>query len=105
MSKRIAQGDDVMEDALGTYEPTIRSPKVMETVRLLRHLRRAKAKSDTEIISELEEDAAGVDADILEEAQAVINGVKAKSRMRWEAVSLTETEPQQSGDIIDWATK
>ena len=107
MSKKIVEGDDMMEDTLGIYEPTIRRSKVMETVKLLRHLGRAKAKKanrDTELISELEDEAAGVDADVLEEAQAVVDGIKAKISMRWEAASSTEIEPQQSGDIIDLTT-
>ena len=105
MSKKIAEGDDMMEDILGIYKPTIRRPKVMETVKLLRQLGRAKAKRDTELISELEEEAAGVDADVLEEAQAVVDGIKAKISVRWEGASSTETEPQQSGDIIDLTTR
>lgn len=107
MSKKKVEGDDMMEDILGIYEPTIRRTKVMETVKLLRHLGRANAKKvnrDTELISELEDEAAGVDADVLEEAQAVVDGIKAKVNMRWEAASSTETEPKRSGDIVDLTT-
>ena len=104
MSKKIAEGDKVMEDLLGVYEPTIRRRKVMETVRLLHQLGRAKAKRDTEVISELEAEAAGIDADVLKEAQAVVDRIKAKVKSRWEGVSPTAPEPQQSGDNVDLTT-
>lgn len=48
----------------------------METVRLLSRLGRAKTKRDTEVISELEEEVAGVDADVLKEAQAWLDESK-----------------------------
>ena len=65
-----------MKDLNELYEPTFRRRKVMKTVRRLYQLGRAKTKRDTEVISELEEEVAGVDADVLKEAQAWLDEIK-----------------------------
>ena len=65
-----------MKDLNELYEPTFRRRKVMKLVRLLYQLGWAKTKRDTEVISELEEEVAGVDADVLKEAHAWLDEIK-----------------------------
>ena len=103
---KIAEGDEMMDDFNKIYEPTLQKRKVMETVKLLHRLSRAKARKDTEVISELEEEVAGVDADILTEAQTGLDKLQMQARLNWEGVSTgTAADPQDSGNVIDLTTK
>ena len=67
--KRITEGDAMMDEIYKLSEPAFRGRKIRETVDLLDRLIRAKLRGDTELVSELEGEVAGVDADILTEAQ------------------------------------
>ena len=67
--KRITEGDAMMNEIYKLSEPAFRERKIRETVDLLDRLIRAKLRGDTELVSELEGEVAGVDADILTEAQ------------------------------------
>ena len=97
--RKIAVGDDMMEEGYKLYDQRLRRRKVTETIDLLHQLGRAKAKRYTEIISELEQEVAGVDADILTEAQTEVEQREMRVLVRREGVSTGKAaDPQHSED-------
>ena len=100
--RKIAVGDDMMEEGYKLYDQRLRRRKVTETINLLHQLGRAKAKRYTEFISELEQEVAGVDADILTEAQTELEKREMRVLVRREGIATgTAADPQHSGNEID----
>ena len=109
--RKIAVGDDMMEEGYKLYDQRLRKRKVTETINLFHQLDRAKAKRDTEFISELEQEIAGVDADIVTEAQTELEKLKMRVLVRRGGVSTGKAaDPQHSEDsqhssnVIDLTT-
>ena len=103
--------DAMMEEGYKLYDQRLRMRKVMETINLFHQLDRVKAKRDTEFISELEQEIAGIDADILTEAQIELEKRKMRVLARREGVSTGKAaDPQNSEDsqhssnVIDLTT-
>ena len=104
--RKIAEGDPVLEELSNMYDQTLRRRKVTETVQLLHDLTRAKRKGDTDVIPGLEEKVAGIDADIVTEAQTELEGHRMQARANLEGVSTgTAADPQRSGGEVDLTTR
>ena len=104
--RKIAEGDPVLEQLSNMYDQTLRRRKVMETVQLLHDLTRAKRKGDTDVIPGLEEKVAGIDANIVTEAQTELDKARTQARANLEGVSTGKAaDPQHSGNVVDSTTR